>query len=316
MRPSEIGDMDAMKLQKWLEQGPSPDDVELLREYVDRYPYAGPLRMMLARASDLAQDLEKREDLLKAGAHVPSRRALFAFLMGPALVQQARAIHEEIEDAPDVSEEDLVEMVWHESSHADDEPSLRNEGDASHPDTDTVTDELSTRDAMVAAIASVLEKEMVEWQENSEDLVQKEDVPGDARESNPSDSASQGVTIPLVNDVPAPKSLFAIWLKQRAQETGFGKSVQEEQGASALIDAFLAKQDVRIGPIREGLESTEEWAKQGLVEDPSLVTETMAKLYAKQGQMGRARKAYKLLALKYPEKSVYFAAQLKKLRTS
>ena len=119
-----------------------------------------------------------------------------------------------------------------------------------------------------------------------------------------------------MNDVPAPKSLFAIWLKQRAQETRFGKSVQEEQGASALIDAFLAKQDVRIGPIREGLESTEEWAKQGLVEDPSLVTETMAKLYAKQGQMGRARKAYKLLALKYPEKSVYFAAQLKKLRTS
>ena len=87
--------------------------------------------------------------------------------MGPALVQQARAIHEEIEDAPDVSEEDLVEMVWHESSHADDEPSLRNEGDASHPDTDTVTDEPSTRDAMVAAIASDLEKEMAEWRENS-----------------------------------------------------------------------------------------------------------------------------------------------------
>ena len=89
-----------------------------------------------------------------------------------------------------------------------------------------------------------------------------------------------------------------------------------EQGAAALIDAFLAKGDVRIGPIRDSLETTEEWAKQGLVEDPSLVTETMAKLYAQQGQMGRARKAYKLLALKYPEKSVYFAAQLKKLRNS
>jgi hypothetical protein len=39
----------------------------------------------------------------------------------------------------------------------------------------------------------------------------------------------------------------------------------------------------------------------------------MAKLYAKQGQIGRARKAFKMLALKYPEKSVYFASQLKKL---
>ena len=234
---------------------------------------------MLARASDLAQDLEKREDLLKAGAHVPSRRALFAFLMGPALVQQARAIHEEIEDAPDVSEEDLVEMVWHESSHADDEPSLRNEGDASHPDTDTVTDESSTRDAMVAAIASVLEKEMAEWRENSEDLVQKEDVPGDARESNPSDSASQGVTIPRVNDVPAPKSLFAIWLKQRAQETRFGKSTRRARCFGHRCIFGEARR--RIGPIRS-LESTKNgpnkaWSKI------KFVTETMAKLYAKQG---------------------------------
>jgi hypothetical protein len=49
------------------------------------------------------------------------------------------------------------------------------------------------------------------------------------------------------------------------------------------------------------------------MEDPSLVTETMARLYAKQGQIGKARKAYKLLAMKNPAKSTYFAAQLKKL---
>ena len=114
----------------------------------------------------------------------------------------------------------------------------------------------------------------------------------------------------------APQSLFGRWLTQRAQETGFGGQREVEQGAAALIDAFLAKGDVRLGPVRDTLQTTEDWAKQGLVEDPSLVTETMAKLYAAQGQMGRARKAYKLLALKYPEKSVYFAAQLKKLRNS
>ena len=107
-----------------------------------------------------------------------------------------------------------------------------------------------------------------------------------------------------------------MWLQQRAKETGFGSTESAERGAAALIDAFLAKGDVRIGPIRDSLESTEEWAKQSLVEDPSLVTETMAKLYASQGQLGRARKAYKLLSLKYPEKSVYFAAQLKKLRNT
>ena len=65
--------------------------------------------------------------------------------------------------------------------------------------------------------------------------------------------------------------------------------------------------------VRDVNSPVEEWASKGLEYDPSLVTETMAKLYASQGQIGRARKAFKMLALKYPEKSVYFASQLKKL---
>ena len=132
----------------------------------------------------------------------------------------------------------------------------------------------------------------------------------------PEAPADSGVEVPPVGGVGQPTSLFGQWLQQRAKETGFGQPSLAERGAAALIDAFLAKGDVRIGPVRDSLETTEEWAAQGLVEDPSLVTETMAKLYAQQGQIGRARKAYKLLALKYPEKSIYFAAQLKKLRNS
>ena len=80
-----------------------------------------------------------------------------------------------------------------------------------------------------------------------------------------------------------------------------------------IIDAFLAKDNPQIGKIRDIDSPVEKWASKGLEEDLSLVTETLAKLYAKQGQISRARKAFKLLADKFPDKSVYFAAQLKKL---
>jgi hypothetical protein len=40
----------------------------------------------------------------------------------------------------------------------------------------------------------------------------------------------------------------------------------------------------------------------------------MAQLYAKQGKMEKAKRAYELLSLKYPEKSIYFAAQFQKLK--
>jgi hypothetical protein len=305
--------MDANRLQSWLRQGPQAGDVDSLRDLVARYPYAGPLRMMLAKASDRAQDLERREDLLRAGAHAPSRRALFAYLMGPALVEAARAVHEEIVAAPDVTEEDLVGMVWHSQDAETPEAS------ADEPAPEEERDLPATREAMVAAIASVIEQDVESWnQDKASD--EEVDAPAESGMEPPLESAVTqglgGVEVLPVSNTAQPTSLFGQWLKQRARETGFGQEALAERGAAALIDAFLAKGDVRIGPIRDSLETTEEWAAQGLVEDPSLVTETMAKLYAQQGQIGRARKAYKLLALKYPEKSVYFAAQLKKLRNS
>lgn len=308
--------MDSAQLQAWLKNGPAPGDVDVLREFVERYPFAGPLRMMLAKASEEAQNLERRDHLLQAGAHVPSRRALFAYLTGPALVEAARAVHVEIEAAPEVSEEELVGLVWHgqdgaspanESVDVPDAGSAPSpfEEDLSEPEQETSTSEADTRDSMVAAIASVIEQDVQAWTAESE----QESV-------GPVPSVDGKVAVPGVNSVPKPTSLFGQWLAQRARETGFGSPQLAEKGAAALIDAFLAKGDVKIGPVRDSLETTEEWAAQGLVEDSSLVTETMAKLYAQQGQIGRARKAYKLLALKYPEKSVYFAAQLKKLRNS
>ena len=294
--------MNAAQFQTWVKQGPNASDVSTLRELVARYPYSGVLRLWLAKASYLSEDLNRNEDLLAAGAHVPSRRALFQALMGPALLEAAQHIHREVLAAPEVTEDELVKLVWHDNEATTDEVNEA-ASDLAPAVKEEVLVELEehARDAMVAAIASTLEHEVSEWtEEESQDEVQR----------------TEGVPMPALATQAAPTSLFGRWLQQRARETGFGQDDLAERGAAALIDAFLAKGDIKIGPVRDALESTGDWAQQGLVEDPSLVTETMAKLYAQQGQMGRARKAYKLLALKYPEKSVYFAAQLKKLRNT
>ena len=289
-------------MEDWMRCEVSGEDLDALKELVARYPYAGPLRMMLAKAAERAGDLERRELLLRAGAHVSSRSAMLAYFLGPALVEEAQAVHAEVERMEEVTEQDLVELVWHDqTSDSTEEESPAPDPPQESPDPVEESPDPLPRDNMVTAIASVIESEVSAWVE--------EDEPAEP-------TKREGVEVPGLALEAAPQSLFGRWLKQRAQETGFGGQREVEQGAAALIDAFLAKGDVRLGPVRDTLQTTEDWAKQGLVEDPSLVTETMAKLYAAQGQMGRARKAYKLLALKYPEKSVYFAAQLKKLRNS
>lgn len=56
------------------------------------------------------------------------------------------------------------------------------------------------------------------------------------------------------------------------------------------------------------------YGKTSLEEDPDIVSETLAAIYAEQGYVGKAIKMYKKLGLIFPEKSCYFADQIKELK--
>lgn len=257
-----------------------------LVELVDKHPYSGPLRMLLAKASKDAGHIDQRRDLLAAAAHCSSRKALFDLMFAETFVKQAEKIEAAIEEMAEVSEEEVVELIWHAPEM---EPNLDSEVEAVE------------REEIIEAVSESIKEFITPAVEQAEEPAAESDLDSDAE----------------IRQGGAANSSFGKWLAERAKSTGFGETSQNqekgERGAAAIIDAFLQKENPRIGAPRDVGESVEEWASQGLLEDESIVTETMAKLYAQQGQMKKARKAFKLLALKYPDKSVYFAAQLKKL---
>jgi hypothetical protein len=277
---------------------------EELVQLVEQYPYSGPFRMLLAKASKEAGHLDQRKDLLSAAAHCTSRKALFDVMFAESFRVQAREIHKAIELSDEVSEDELVDLIWHS-----DKPD----------DSDLNIEETSLREDVVEAISSSIEAEMdnlIESSSSEENLIKKISSNLENEKNLVNSSNIEGEE-PEIIEVAAPNSLFGKWLSERARETDFGTGGlaehQVERGATAIIDSFLKINKPTIGTLRDIDSPSIEWANKGLAEDPSLVTETMAKLYAKQGQMGRARKAFKMLALQYPDKSVYFAAQLKKL---
>lgn|GEM_PF-1042003 len=55
-------------------------------------------------------------------------------------------------------------------------------------------------------------------------------------------------------------------------------------------------------------------ARLSVQEDDDLMTETLANIYADQGHLEKAIKAFDKLKLKYPEKSSYFAGRIKELQ--
>ena len=57
-------------------------------------------------------------------------------------------------------------------------------------------------------------------------------------------------------------------------------------------------------------------AKESLIENEHLVTETLARIYALQGNINKAIRAYEILSLKFPQKSAYFATLIQKLKNN
>lgn len=55
-------------------------------------------------------------------------------------------------------------------------------------------------------------------------------------------------------------------------------------------------------------------AERSVAENQDVISETLAKLYAKQGYRDKAAAMYARLALLFPEKSAYFAAEIDKLK--
>jgi tetratricopeptide (TPR) repeat protein len=87
------------------------------------------------------------------------------------------------------------------------------------------------------------------------------------------------------------------------------KAIQSE-----LIDKFILA-NPRIEPVtvRNSLPA-DDISKPSVEEDDGLLTETLAKIYTRQGYYSRAIDIYEKLSLKFPEKSTYFASQIEKVK--
>jgi hypothetical protein len=91
------------------------------------------------------------------------------------------------------------------------------------------------------------------------------------------------------------------------------EAVEEETRYSKGVSKFIEEQI----SLKKTKPTVKKQAKTGPESDldPSLVTETLAKLYVAQNKYSRAIRAYEILTLKFPEKSDFFAARINYLKS-
>ena len=98
---------------------------------------------------------------------------------------------------------------------------------------------------------------------------------------------------------------FSEWIDNDIQK-------ESESPVSELLDKFINESPV-ISPLKKAeFYSPATRGKRSISEDEIPISETLAGIFAQQGNKEMAIKGYKQLMLKFPEKSIYFAALLKK----
>ncbi len=80
----------------------------------------------------------------------------------------------------------------------------------------------------------------------------------------------------------------------------------------ALIDKFIAAAP-RIAPPKTEFYSPANMARQSIIDNEDIISETLARIYFDQGNYPKARSCYERLTLLYPEKSASFAPFIEKI---
>ena len=116
---------------------------------------------------------------------------------------------------------------------------------------------------------------------------------------------------------------FSEWLSlaqkkpiDRSQESELKKEEEKEESTRdkkfALIDAFISNKP-KLKPLDKNSKLIN-IAEESVFETEDLMTETLARIYVEQKNYDKAIQSYRILSLKYPEKSSLFADQIQAIK--
>lgn len=275
--------------------------VNSLKSLVEQFPYCTTAQILLAKGLHNTQDISFEKQLRISAAYAIDRTVLHHLILEKTTTANTEEILDvETKNSAEVTqltvvakktaEEDVTATQNEEISEANlavEEPIIEIEE----------ADPFLEREILSAAIHStyLLEADIIEEEKEEEE----KNVPSNE---------------PILKD--DSEHSFSEWLKLMdgqtiAEENSTTENKPLKSLSKELVNKFITEAP-QIKPKKE-FYSASNMARLSVKENDDLVTETLANIYAQQGNKEKAISAYEKLALKYPEKRIYFANLIHKL---
>ncbi len=315
-----------------------PKHKDELKKLVDTFPYSSNIRLLYLSALLNDADVLFEQELKKTAAYITDRRILKKLIVPITTSREEYVIKEApMEVVQDESKAEIQEPI--DSSTPDSKTETRIEQEESEElEINNTSTELSVTvpvlveeetDSIPVILPEEQEKETQSQKVDELDqlilasavnaslTLEIDEVAEEIkRDKEETESEEQAKVLP--SEVEGPKS-FLEWIG--AETSGLDQSenldpkekerIEFRKKAESLIDQFIQNQP-KIKPKAE-FYSPENMAQKSVEDKGEIVTETLAKVYAAQGNKAKAKAIYEQLILNNPEKKIYFASLLKKL---
>ncbi len=298
----------------------SVSQVDQLKALVKQFPYCSTAQILLAKGLHNLEDISFEKQLRVSAAYALDRTVLHHLILErPAPKADNNLLDEE---SSEVITPEAIEQPTEENAKSVEEPSAASTAveieqdkaiavkeeteetiDEPEQPADEAADPFLEREILSAAIHNTYFLEADEATEAEEN----------ATNENEEIIAEQPSTLDLDE---SSEHSFSEWLKlmddsSASTQPKEEKSQEPKKANKELINNFITTEP-QIKPKKE-FYSASNMARLSVKENDDLVTETLANIYAQQGNVEKAIAAYEKLALKYPEKRIYFANLIHKL---
>jgi hypothetical protein len=294
-------------------QNITSDQTEQLQELITKYPYVQSARALYLKGLKNKDSYKYNQELKTTAAYTADRSILFDFITSEAFNQN------EISQIIKQNFENLKDIFVNEADDISVDKSV------------TIDDALKEH---ISNTEGVLDPNLFEEKVNIEDVAQflslqnttPEQVILDIDAKNIKETPEEVLQIgkPLDFDKSETHS-FSEWLKitsfkpinrnelspSSEKDTTSQKTESSISKKFELIDKFL-ESNPKIVPSKDTPKI--DIKSEDTIKHDGLMTETLARIYLEQKNYEKAIQSYKILSLKYPEKSGFFADQIKAVK--